>query len=134
MSPLVFLAVGIILQFGASVSAALLLRSTREFAREAVKQLQEARARVRELEGSTAAGDVCAERRRQRAKYPEAHDDEHAAGEFSREAVAFIQGVGHKMCDPRPRPVRQRLVIAAALLIAEVERLDRRHALSKVRP
>lgn len=95
-------------------------------------------------------GDVLAERRRQSAEegYDARHDDAHTGGELvgaaiaaaaAPEAVYVIAGQGESGMKPvwphdwdpahwqgiAAKPRRRRLVIAAALLIAEIERLDR---------
>ena len=98
-----------------------------------------------------AAQDVLAERRRQieaEGWTPE-HDDEHGAGELARAAAAYALDAGNRL-DPhavtggeapsfwpwhggRPREARwwkpsdprRNLVKAGALILAEIERLDR---------
>lgn len=83
--------------------------------------------------------DVIAERQKQRAKWGDAHDDGHtnpcalplAAAVL---AAAEEPGVGWRLLDDSPEWVRdlvrrhgarERRIIAAALLLAEVERIDR---------
>jgi len=75
--------------------------------------------------------------------YEPAHDDEHAAGELARAAIAYIQGayatelgltddellVFWPFDDALPnleQPRRELLLNSAALIVAEIERLDRR--------
>jgi hypothetical protein len=83
--------------------------------------------------------DVLTERAKQRTKWGNAHDDEHADGSLA--AAAGFLVVSDRLAHAREalngaRPSwaiplynrhtqRERFVIAAALLIAEVERLDR---------
>lgn len=104
---------------------------------------------------NTAALDVLTERCRQikaEGWTPE-HDDEHCAGEMAEAAALYImhgtrlQGSYHDLGDGgesrrwpadwpwapvwwKPKDRRRNLVRAAALLLAEIERLDRRAALS----
>jgi hypothetical protein len=88
---------------------------------------------------SQAALDVMAERRRQieaEGWTPE-HDDEHDDGELARAAAVYANPqiwniLGHSLVgwpwEPRwykPRDPRSDYVRAAALLLAEIERLDR---------
>lgn len=72
--------------------------------------------------------DVLAERVKQRAKWGDAHDDEHDAGEIGMVAADLVslgeQSDGWGLARKHPQR-RDRLVIASALLIAEVERIDR---------
>lgn len=90
-----------------------------------------------------AAEDVLAERRRQieREGWTPEHDDEHVSGEMALAASCYAV-VGLTDASPtevpawwprqwdsswwRPRDNRRNLVRAAALLLAEIERLDRR--------
>lgn len=85
--------------------------------------------------------DILAEREKQRQKWGDEHDDEHHSGEELASAAAYLadpttenlDGDGDdedlgwivhlraRIKDNR----RKQLVIAAALLIAEVERIDR---------
>lgn len=89
--------------------------------------------------------DVVAERKRQRSMegYDDHHDDAHddfclsyAAIAYIRDAVArgagesgFVQGPPEEWPwsngDWKPKEIRRNLVISAALLLAEIERLDR---------
>lgn len=94
-----------------------------------------------------AAVDVVAERRRQVAEeqWDTAHDDAHREGDLARAAAAYVlQDVGVPALIPciaaldgqplwpwhptwwKPRDRRRNLLRAAALLLAEIERLDRR--------
>lgn len=88
---------------------------------------------------SPAALDVLAERRRQmeREGWTPEHDDEHEDGELSRAAAAYaVEGIVWSHM-PRslwpwdmaswykPTTRRRNLVKAAALILAEIERLDR---------
>ncbi len=94
--------------------------------------------------GSQAARDVLVERNRQISAegWSPEHDDEHDAGELVRAAICYaapfsfmkISKVGglvpeHWPWDAlwwKPKDERRNLIKAAALLIAEIERLDRR--------
>lgn len=94
----------------------------------------------------SALADVITERRRQIEveDWTPAHDDEHRHGELSAAAVCYAMWASNAM-DPdepielanppawwpwakswwKPREPRRNLVRAAALLIAEIERIDR---------
>lgn len=91
----------------------------------------------------TAAGDVLAERNRhvQEGWTPQ-HDDEHSDGALARAAACYAVGIKHlemrRENTPyntdvwpfdsewwKPKDTRRNLVKAAALLIAEIERIDR---------
>lgn len=86
---------------------------------------------------TTAARDVLQERRRQiEAKgWTPAHDDEHDEGEIPHAAACYaLMAGGTFAVDPlwpkgwgelRAKPHRRMLVVAAALLLAEIERVDR---------
>lgn len=81
---------------------------------------------------ATVLEEVAAEREKQRAKWGDDHDDGHDGGELA-EAAAFLASHDGTMRDPPDwayaldanNPPRRRYIIAAALLVAEVERLDR---------
>lgn len=96
--------------------------------------------------GATQAGmDVLGERARQRRMegYDDAHDDAHDDFTLSSAAISYtmdarLRGTtGHGFTDTpppdwpwdpsdwKPKNVRQALVVAAALIIAEIERIDR---------
>jgi hypothetical protein len=85
--------------------------------------------------------DVVFERENQRAKWGDAHDDDHSRGELALAAHYLCHAswgdedeasddpdVGWAIGLRKKHPQRQRLVIAAALLLAEIERLDRHAA------
>lgn len=83
---------------------------------------------------SPAEQAVIAERRHQIAKgWTPEHDDQHDDGEIRIQAGYLLAGhnIRHPRTgertwvDPERHNMRERLVIAAALLIAEIERLDR---------
>lgn len=87
---------------------------------------------------SPAARDVLAERQRQiqREGWTPEHDDEHCRGELAQAAACYAIGsVGctsgttmlwpWAMNDWKPKGERRDLIRAAALIIAEIERLDR---------
>lgn len=98
-------------------------------------------ARLREAVETQAAADVLAERRRQieiEGWTPE-HDDQHTDGAMARAAAVYALN-GGRWHDRMPSPIawwpwslewwkptnrRRDCVIAAALLLAEIERLDR---------
>lgn len=87
-----------------------------------------------------ALADVITEREKQRIRWGDAHDDEHDAGELASAAayladpvtenldgdaddddLGWVVQLRAKIADDR----RKQLVIAAALLLAEIERMDR---------
>lgn len=81
--------------------------------------------------GPRAVVDVLAERAKQRAKWGDGHDDAHDRGDLAKAATHMI--TGDWVFDSWPQELRRRhsngrdrLVIAAALILAEIERLDRR--------
>ncbi len=85
------------------------------------------------IRAATVLEEVAAEREKQRAKWGDAHDDGHT-DEALVDAAVVLATVGDIPFGPawafelfeRLRLDRRRqLIIAAALLIAEVERLDR---------
>lgn len=89
----------------------------------------------------SAIDDVVAERVRQvlREGWSAEHDDQHATGDMARAAAAYaihgLEPVGIiESIWPwearwwKPKDARHNLVRAAALLIAEIERLDRAEA------
>jgi hypothetical protein len=115
-------------------------------------RLQSSPASIEAVSGEVAWRDVIAERKRQveaEGWTPE-HDDEHDDCEMARAAACYaygriIQGqtikgppfsatINHWSLWPwdlkwwKPRDQRQNLVRAAALLLAEIERLDRKEA------
>lgn len=96
--------------------------------------------------GATKAGlDALGERARQRRMegYDDAHDDRHEDFALSSAAIAYLMDArlrgttGHgftespppdwpwEITDWKTKNIRQALVVAAALVIAEIERLDR---------
>lgn len=99
------------------------------------------------LTESTALRDVLAERERQRATWGDAHDDEHDDEALAAASAYLAWPVGYRpggrqmdetkeVCIPAPGWAvelstkcfsnrRREIVIAAALLLAEIERLDR---------
>lgn len=101
-----------------------------------------------------ALADIAAERRRQVEVegWSVAHDDEHTGGEMAKAAACYAAGrivfaipqeiapdrgaAGYRSIWPwdlkwwKPKSYRLNLIRAAALLVAEIERLDRRAALS----
>lgn len=87
-------------------------------------------------EQTKALQDVIAERKRQIAVecWTPEHDDEHAGGDLAEAAACYVLGTADKDTWPweweawKPKDRRRNLVKAAALLLAEIERLDRRSA------
>lgn len=82
--------------------------------------------------------EIAAERRRQQEVegWTPQHDDEHSAGEMALAAACYAGDQRHynKAAPPRwpwsqkwwkPKDQRRDLIRAAALIIAEIERLDR---------
>ena len=88
--------------------------------------------------------DVLTERAKQRVKWGDNHDDEHSDGSLAATAslLAYPNGYDanqdplNAVCIPAPSwgmallarhagDTREQLVIAAALLLAEIERIDR---------
>ena len=114
-----------------------------EQARSSIATLRDSlQQRERELEG--AAGDVIAERRRQveaEGWTPE-HDDTHGTGEMAMAASCYAAVAGDPSSDSwyvemvwpwgeswwKPSDARRNLVKAGALILAEIERLDRHSA------
>lgn len=104
--------------------------------RNAVRELKELR--WQRLAMTAAARDVLAERRRQieaEGWTPE-HDDEHGAGEMAAAAACYALNAAGCGCEVarnwpwdrswwKPSTARRDLVKAAALILAEIERLDR---------
>lgn len=87
---------------------------------------------------TSAAMDVLAERKRQVQEegWDAWHDDKHKTGEIALAAACYALHRSPVMCDVRaywpwdpswwkPKNPRRDLVRAAALLIAEIERMDR---------
>ena len=74
--------------------------------------------------------DVLAERAKQHAKWGNDHDDKHDPGDLAKAATHLTTGEWcfeswPKELRKKHPATRDRLVIAAALLLAEIERLDR---------
>lgn len=83
---------------------------------------------------NTAIVDVLIERTKQLKKWTPNHDDEHKDGELADAAaeLAHVERPGTDVFAPewatdlrQKHERRQQLVIAAALILAEIERLDR---------
>lgn len=92
---------------------------------------------------SQAAADILAERRRQigQEQWCPEHDDKYTRGELACAAASYAtsahwQAIGYDTCNPPPRwpwseaywkptSARRDLVKAGALILAEIERLDR---------
>lgn len=112
-------------------------------------ELQQAKNRIAELEGGAfnpAILDVIAERQRQQSVegwMPE-HDDEHCNGELAMAAVCYINETGTVNRNGgkpwgwpwdaswwKPNARRRNLVKAGALILAEIERIDRAAGIGK---
>ena len=112
-------------------------------------ELEAAEKRIAELEArafNPAILDVIAERQRQQSVegwMPE-HDDEHCNGELAMAAVCYINETGtvnRNGCKPwgwpwdaswwKPNARRRNLVKAVALILAEIERIDRAAGIGK---
>jgi hypothetical protein len=100
---------------------------------------------VRSQAGAAAAHDVLAERRRQREQegWMLDHDDAHEGGELAEAAMCYADPAAHcQLGIPhqwpwvaewwKPRERRRNLVRAGALIIAEIERLDRADVAAKL--
>lgn len=90
---------------------------------------------VQEVSVTRGEQDVLRERARQRAKHGDGHDDvEHAGGDLVNAAAAIVWTAVPAPFAPAwagnyfDRPYRERLVIGAALLLAELDRVDRMDA------
>jgi hypothetical protein len=83
-------------------------------------------------------GEIAAERERQKSVegWTEAHDDEHADGELARAAACYARFAHYAPALPpigwpwelsawKQKGARRDLVRAAALIVAEIERIDR---------
>lgn len=101
--------------------------------------------KFRRIEGliPAAAADVLAERKRQieHEGYDPSHDDQHTDGSLAQAAAAYALNASRRVYDPRrgevfwpeswnrlhwnPKDRRRDLVRAAALIISEIERIDR---------
>jgi hypothetical protein len=106
-------------------------------------ELQQAKNRIAELEGGAfnpAILDVVAERQRQKTieGWTPEHDDEHCNGELAMAAVCYINETGTVNRNGgkpwgwpwdaswwKPNARRRNLVKAGALILAEIERIDR---------
>ncbi|MFH2725203.1 hypothetical protein ABNF75_22850 [Escherichia coli] len=119
-------------------------------ARIALASLEAAEKRIAELEArafNPAILDVIAERQRQQSVegwMPE-HDDEHCNGELAMAAVCYINETGTVNRNGgkpwgwpwdaswwKPNARRRNLVKAGALILAEIERIDRAAGIGKV--
>jgi hypothetical protein len=121
-------------------------RAIEEAGRLADKQIGTLRAALKGRRTMTAIDDIAAERQRQKdvEGWSPEHDDAHTGGELLRAAICYAQHpITHPMalrqlgpgkpCDMwpweaswwKPKNPRRDLVRAAALIVAEIERLDR---------
>jgi hypothetical protein len=106
---------------------------------EAYSRLEEQRTRAEAAEAEVAeharvsggAADIASERARQTAKWGDAHDSQHVQAELVRAAKGLLSAV---LCEcawdrwglvVRHLDARERLVIAGALIAAEIDRRDR---------
>ncbi|GCY25454.1 hypothetical protein HmCmsJML067_04435 [Escherichia coli] len=112
-------------------------------------ELQQAKNRIAELEGGAfnpAILDVVAERQRQKTieGWTPEHDDEHCNGELAMAAVCYINETGTVNRNGgkpwgwpwdaswwKPKTRRRNLVKAGALILAEIERIDRAAGIGK---
>ncbi len=112
-------------------------------------ELESAEKRIAELEGgafNTAILDVVAERQRQKTieGWTPEHDDEHCNGELAMAAVCYINETGTVNRNGgkpwgwpwdaswwKPNARRRNLVKAGALILAEIERIDRAAGIGK---
>jgi len=86
-----------------------------------------------QIHASKAEIDIHDERVKQKAKHPEEKDDEHKEGMLALQAQYILeyhslsdtQGDDWGICKKHCKDTRKLLVIAAALLVAEIERMDR---------
>lgn len=120
-----------------------------ELARIALASLEASEKRIAELEArafNPAILDVIAERQRQQSVegwMPE-HDDEHCNGELAMAAVCYINETGTVNRNGgkpwgwpwdaswwKPNARRRNLVKAGALILAEIERIDRAAGIGK---
>lgn len=93
-------------------------------------------------ERNVAINDIAAERRRQieQEGWTSIHDDQHSTGEMARAAASYALSAGPENINDlavinklwpwewrwfKPRSKREDLVRAGALVVAEIERLDR---------
>lgn len=109
----------------------------RDDARAEVEKLRTALAEKEKAGVDVAVRDVLAERAKQRAKWTEAHDDGHGDASLAAAAAVLAHPESEGLFGPewsfdlreKRQHERERCVVAAALLLAEIERLDRRTAL-----
>ncbi|EJG9557175.1 ead/Ea22-like family protein [Escherichia coli] len=112
-------------------------------------ELESAEKRIAELEGGAfnpAILDVVAERQRQKTieGWTPEHDDEHCNGELAMAAVCYINETGTVNRNGgkpwgwpwdaswwKPNARRRNLVKAGALILAEIERIDRAAGIGK---
>lgn len=91
---------------------------------------------------TTVLEEIASERKRQLSQegYSSSHDDEHASGQIAKAAAIYADPSPRMYSDPRiiapigwpsdwewkPKDQRRNLIRAASLIIAEIERLDRK--------
>ena len=114
--------------------------ATAEYPEWSEKAMGELAQALLDMSVTPAARDVLAERRRQveELRFPPDHDDGYVGGELADAAVSYaMQAHLGPMINPptrwpwnwrwwKPGPARRMLVKAGALILAEIERLDRR--------
>lgn len=135
--------------YGPGSNVVLPAEEAEELARIALASLEAAEKRIAELEArafNPAILDVIAERQRQQSVegwMPE-HDDEHCNGELAMAAVCYINETGTVNRNGgkpwgwpwdaswwKPNARRRNLVKAGALILAEIERIDRAAGIGK---
>ncbi len=102
-----------------------------------VDRLRTALAEKEKAGVDVAVRDVLAERAKQRAKWTDGHDDRHDDGSLAAAAAVLAHPETEGLFGPgwafdlreKRQNERERCVISAALLLAEIERRDRRTAL-----
>lgn len=103
-----------------------------------IRWLADAMAAEARRETSPVINEVAAEREAQRARFGDSHDDERDGGELARAAACYALPPIERthllvvtLLWPfeseswKPGPRRRELIKAAALLVAEIERIDR---------
>ena len=133
----------------AVISGIKLLHLTTDELSALLDELEAAEKRIAELEGGAfnpAILDVVAERQRQKTieGWTPEHDDEHCNGELAMAAVCYINETGTVNRNGgkpwgwpwdaswwKPNARRRNLVKAGALILAEIERIDRAAGIGK---
>lgn len=136
---------------GQSISGLINQGHDKEEAARLAYSTSDALLRARLDRDGAALGDIASERQRQiegEGWTPEHDGDEHQGGELGRAAISYILGVAYIQEPKRstsgwpwpwslkwwkPSDKRRNLVKAGALIVAEIERLDRADAASRLR-